>query len=713
MGRQIWWILRSYLSNKMFLAVLAGLALWGLFVGADALTNTVPNKSNIPAPPRGSLVVSSKESLEYVRRERLEAQVDDIDLGNVWIYQEMARQDAAGHTPGTNYSVDSPPASFYEILDEFPNLRNVRLSNVQSAGLQHLAGRRGIKYLQVADLGPHGMAAIAQLPDLERLDLQEHMPVQGIDQLVNLPRLEMLVLGNLATVNDAVLADIARLPHLRVFGVRSTYFSHEEIISDDGLRQLASAPSLKTIYVGGPRLPKHFDILVRAREVLPSIDVEPAMVPRRYPWVAGYFPAVAAVGIGIVVASQLSSPASRLAPGFLLAHAITAGGWLCGILLAMLLFMVSVRQPVVQSLILCSAAAMFFFAAGVDSVSKRRLGPAARATLWDWIVGLGVPLAILAGVLPDAREYALQWRLLVVLVAGVFLLVAMWHIVAILYRLPVVQAVDRPLPQYDGFLQVNRVSLLARRERLIERWSEGAANWTSWRSLQRLRAGNPPLNVIPFVAMFLVGALPVFITLRRVRPGAGLDPGPFFVFLPLIMLLMICGQVALKWRQRLTCLDVESLRPMSRSVVQRDWAIAMLLDLLPSAAIVGLVVGVASQVDLNAMELGNWLRVLPAWPNLLGAFVFLTAVLWMITAAACSLLVVIERQWMRLALTVLLLLMNSVGMGFLLAFRPGGPPRNLTAWDVLPTLWLPLVTGALVLAGMWHRWVRIDFDRRS
>lgn len=715
MGKQIWWVLRTYLSNKLFLAALAIVCIWGAIGAVNLLSRRVRLESNIPAIPRGQLMVYSIDSLEAVRRARLQDRVDDINLGGLWGTLEKQRQDAAGKPAGARYQTTLPPDSFYEVLDEFPNLRIVRIDYIPvepERALRRLAGRQGVQYLSLGGIGPLDLTAVSKLPGLERLDLDVHQPVSGVEKLSALANLKAIVFSSQAAVNDLVLREVASLPHLEIFGIRSHYFN--PAITDAGFKQLANAPNLQTFYVGGPDLPSQFDQLARARLVLPTINVQPAEVVTRLPWIAGFFPGVLALGVGLVVANQFGSSTSRLAPGFLSAHAITAAGWLSAIIAAMTFSMWMSRQPLMQSVILCGAAAMFFFSAGVDYLNKRRHGPAVSTGIWDWIISLGTPVLIFSGAIPGATEFAQHWRLAIVTASGVFAGAAVWHSITILRQLPAGNMLDSRLPRHTVPVptRADRMHAFARRERLIEGWYGVSVSWPLWKRLERWRAGNAPLLALPFILMFSFGGLAVIVALGRARPNVAMAVQVNLWFVPLILLLMVCGQVALVWRKRVTCLDMESLRPLSRSMVQGDWAIALLLDLLAPSAIVGLVIAVVSQLDLNAIGLGAWLLALPGWQSLLGAFVILAPALWAATAATCAVQVVVERQWVRLMLAVPFILVNSAGLGLLLAFRAGGPSRNLTAWDVLQLLWLPSLLSLLVLAWMWRMWTRIDFDRR-
>ncbi len=713
MVRQIYWVLRSYLANKLFSRLLAAFGLWGLVVLANLLTSKSYH-SNYPETPRGRPGVSTLDSLMYVRREKRQDQVDTLYLGGIWGDMERRGRAANGEVKPARYQAAAPPESFYDIIDEFPNLRIVGtdMSNVDSApALRRLAGRQGIEFLSLSGKDPLDMSAVAKLPGLKRLELSSDTPVPDIKKLASLANLEMLVFTSERGVDDTVLSEIAQLPHLEVLVLRWNYFNHG--ITDAGIKQLENSPNLKTFYVGGQRVPPQADLIVRGRALLSTIDVQPALVLQGLPWVVGFFPAGLAMGIGVVVASQLSTSASRLAPGFLLTHAVTAFVWLGTTVMVMALSMYVLWQPFVQSLVVCTAATLFFFSIGVDSISKRLLGLAARVTLWDWVIALGTPIVIYAIAFPAVRESAIRGRLTLVVLAGAFAAAAAWHAVTTLYRLSRVQTAGLPSQQYNGqsLLGISRGLLLSRRERFLESSCAIPARWTLWKSLQRWRAGNAPLAVMLFILYFPIGVAPVLFTLAQARDEMMVKVNLWVI--PLFLLLLITGQVALVWRRRVTCLAVESLRPISRSVLQRQWALAMLLDLFVPSLSLSLLVAVASQLNLSSFRLGGWYMAVPGWQNLLAAAVILTVTLWIISAAVCSLAIVIERQWVRLALFLPLLLASCLGLGFFVTHRTGIPLGSVTAWDVLPLLWAPVMLYAAVLAWMWRQWTRIDFDRSS
>jgi hypothetical protein len=184
-------------------------------------------------------------------------------------------------------------------------------------------------------------------------------------------------------------------------------------------------------------------------------------------------------------------------------------------------------------------------------------------------------------------------------------------------------------------------------------------------------------------------------------------------FVPVMLLFATCGQAASGWRKRLSCLDVESLRPISRSTLQREWTISLLLDLLPGAAIVGVLTALMLHINLTAISLRDWQAVISDWPGVLATSIFFSIAIWIITTGLCSLLVVVERTWLRLTLALGLLIACAIVVGPQAAWTTELPRRDLVPEEYIPLLWLPSIMCAIVAAGMWNMWTRIDFDRRS
>jgi hypothetical protein len=714
MGKQIYWVLRTYLANKLFLTLVSIVGLWCLFGVFQAFSPAAPNQSNIPAPPRGRLVVYSLDSLEAVRRGHLENEVDAISLGNLWSSMERARQDAAGKAPDARYSISPPPESFYEVLDEFPNLRIVRFDTFWPAqGFERLANRREIKYLTLGGIGLNDISPVAKMTGLERLDLEAYQPVTGYEQLANLPTLTTLVVSSEQALDDEALKQIAALPRLEVFGIRG--FSGDSKLTDAGLAQLAAAPHLQTFYVGGAKVPPQFDLLARARKVLPGVNIQPAVVVSRSPWVVGFIPGLLAMGVGAVVASQFTSSASRLAPGFASAHAIVAGGWLLLVMIATCLAFAIARMPLVQAAAFSGAGSTLFFYGGAELIRNRRLGGPVRSTPVQWMMAITVPAIILLAALPGASELAQRWSPVLLVAAVAFGLAVLWQVVEILRSLPGGSSHQKlaqsgaPVPFQPG-----PIYALAPREELFERWAAEPPRWSPWMCIRRWRAGNPQLRVVPIILLITFGSVAGAYFMQGFNPGTDRSALKINVWLlPLVLLVMVVGQIAFIWRKRVASLDVESLRPIARSTLQRDWALALLLDLATPSLAVGLFVALATSVDLGALELGIWRAALPDWRTVLLAAAVLTAVAWIVTAAVATLAVVIERAWVRLIAFLSLLALCSLGPGIALGLRVSNSPVPIGLWDVLPLLWMPTVLCALVAVWMWRMWTRIDFDRRS
>lgn len=95
-----------------------------------------------------------------------------------------------------------------------------------------------------------GLAELADLsfPHLEELDLSDCNLVtdEGLEQLARFPRLRLLLLGGCEQVTDVSMAVIADLPDLEYLDLRDL-----PLLTDEGLAALASARSLRQVVLCG------------------------------------------------------------------------------------------------------------------------------------------------------------------------------------------------------------------------------------------------------------------------------------------------------------------------------------------------------------------------------------------------------------------------------------------------------------------------------
>jgi len=711
MAKSIWWVLRTYLTNKAFLAALAFVGLLVFGFASQSFLRSTPNQSNIPTMPRGRLPVNVVQSLEDVRRAGAESEVDEIDLNALWWSTERARKEAARGTPAADYVI-APSGELFDALDEFPNLHIIRMSLPGASGaVKKLAGRDAIQYLSIG--GIRDVTPLAEMRGLERIDLDVYEPVAGLAALAQLPKLKMLVLAGDQALSDQALAELAKLPHLEVLAIRHQFANR--LITDAGLAKLAEAPSLQTIYVGGGSTVKEFDLLARCRRLLPVVNVQPAIIVSPFPFTVAIFPALLAMAVGFMVANQFRSPASRLAPEFVTAHAIVALGWMVIILFVIAVCLSVTRQPLLQSLATGAVVSVFAFGAGVNAVNQRLLGPAARSSIWNWVAGACMWTFFLTLGFPIARQSLAAWGLAMLAVTGIIALGYLRQALTVLRDLPAA-GVSNAMAQGNqaATLFDSRWAFFAvpRREQMIESWAAAPRACSLGFRLWRWRAGNFPLPMFRFVLLFAAGAGGTLVMLSGVQGKAGVSP-TVVVVLSLIMFLMGCGQIATVWRKRRTCLDVESLRPISRSVLQRDWAIALALDLLVPAILVGLASAVALQLRGDWRSSEAWRLLVSNWREILVSFAILSAVLWLVTIAVTSLATIIERLWLRVVVLLSTLTASGAAFGLLLALSTDLPRRSIEPVEILPLLWVPTVVSLIVIACMWRLWTRIDFDRRS
>ncbi len=705
MGNRIRWILVSYLTNRMFLVAIAFSFLW--FVGPVwfNLTRSLPYQSNLPPAPTSNLLVSSLGSLAEVRRRGLEGQVDAIDLGGLWSSMEIARQKPQSSQPGFRYSIGPPPTSFYDVLSEFPNLRSVSLGFQDSpGGLSEVSKLRQITYLSMGGT-VHDVAPLASLKNLQRLDLNTYQPLTNVAALASLPRLETITLASDQALSDKVFGELAKLPHLKALGIRSNLGNQG--ISLAGIAELGNSPSLETLYVGGNDVPRQFDLLAEARQALPQLEVRPAIVLPRPPLVACFPPVMLASAVGFLLASQFRSAALRLAPGFAKEHLLVAIGWTVLAGLAGATSVCLTGLSVGTSVFLAAGWLAIAFGGGVELFGQRNYGASALTNRCEASAhGIAIFGVLFALLLPSTNTG--PHPLLLLALAGTGSL-SLWRAAKMLRLMPELHG-GGGVQQPSGWWLDS-----GRRELQIESLEWEPTAKPRWNAVQRWRLGNPPLHMLFVALLFICGAIGTTIFMGRMIGSRGPDfnhnQASSFAFM---LLVFVCGQVATFWRKRLLSLDVESLWPISRSMLRRELAMALAVDLIVPA----LSIAAFAAVTINLPE--TWL-LLPlsvqwhdiAWRNIPGDFALLSIVLWTVCYASSAILIIVERAWLRLLLVfaaMFLTILATVGIAALHDDLPRytvGFPRVL-----LPYLWVPTAISGLALVWMWKLWARLEFDRQ-
>jgi len=246
------WILVSYLTRPLFL-VIVGFGTSLLAVGWILPIREYPVQiyPNAPAP---RMLVNSQASLDEVRRLGRQREVDGIDLTALWMEVAVKKR----WDPQLRKEVrelKQPSESFFEVLNEFPNLRWVKYEFVQrSNGLTQVAKRTGLEYLALDSGATIDLAVLRPLQNIRRIDFQLYAVPTNIAALAEFPKLETLVFESRSWVGDAVLCEMQRLPHLKTLVLSfDKSWPAQASLTRAGFEALAQVKSLKTLYVGGYR----------------------------------------------------------------------------------------------------------------------------------------------------------------------------------------------------------------------------------------------------------------------------------------------------------------------------------------------------------------------------------------------------------------------------------------------------------------------------
>jgi hypothetical protein len=204
----------------------------------------------------------------------------------------------------------------------------------------------------------------------------------------------------------------------------------------------------------------------------------------------------------------------------------------------------------------------------------------------------------------------------------------------------------------------------------------------------------------------------IFLFIPRLAGSQSWLPLSLGVY-PTFMLFIASFQIAANWRKRLTCLDVESLRPTRRAPLQREWAISLAWDLLPPAFATAAIATLSFQLRDEWLSAFAWQALIAGWAEAVAMLVVLTGALWLASLAFTCIIVVIERPWLGLVIAFGVFFMGGVPFGALLGSLARRWHFASDPGAALPLLLIPATVSAVVIVCMWRLWTRIDFDRRS
>jgi len=193
--------------------------------------------------------------LQDIRKAGKQAEVQYLELG--WMTEFLKRT--------TPPDANDKPALSLLFLKEFKNLKGLNVNyltltedELQEIGQCHLLTELSLSGIEIVE--PSGKKHRLQgselrylngLTNLEVLDLSQSEFSGGLQDLAGLPRLHTLILSSFEHLNDASVAQLKELPHLRTLILAPVYMNGSKItITDAGLASLKELPSLQTLYVG-------------------------------------------------------------------------------------------------------------------------------------------------------------------------------------------------------------------------------------------------------------------------------------------------------------------------------------------------------------------------------------------------------------------------------------------------------------------------------
>ncbi|MES1213153.1 MAG: hypothetical protein ABUL64_01065, partial [Singulisphaera sp.] len=561
-------------------------------------------------------------------------------------------------------------------------------------------------------------------PNLRYLTFSSFQPPQNVAALARLPRLTTIVFDSRAAVDDAILAELAKLPQLQTLAIDVPPTNqYNKPLTSAGFAALATSPSLTNIYVGGWKPESVAEYLPLARAALPNKSVQSSRkhvspVPPHFFYVIP-FVGIAAI-IGIQLSSQFRSPMRLVTPGFTRDHALFALG------LAVLASVGCATRLIVAGA-LPSAAITFATLIVTTMVAGTALTSLLTGTTFQLqglaraIPALNVVLIGLFVVLyvPEWATYLFQSgdpRVLVALISataasaillvGLFRNIVYWAAGAT--SLPTRQ--ERTGLNWGAMYRDNWQFAGSRRELQIDTLSNlRPKDMPWWRCVERWRLANSPLRVIRntmYMSAFFV--LFQFLVFRSSAINNA-DPRPIVVFGAQFVLIQMAMQVGVLWRARMLTLTLESTRPCSRRTLRYEWMAAFLIDLLPGVLLVTL---------LAAIGL-NWRPPLEvAWQAVPRTVVMIVPAAVALAVAIAAIIALVERMWLAFAcamgmiFTAPLAVLCTIGLRAVISRQDVPSPR---AFGQLfeSQAWGAAILGAIVILIMARRFFTFEVGRRA
>lgn len=713
------WIAMTYLTHRAMWILVAMAALMAL-VDFLASTKRPVMQQMYPGPPKARRTVNSLESLELARAEGLQSKVDALDMQRLWFDMNRKKQESVdeGAKQGA-VELSTPDDSFYAILSEFPNLHSLTYMDFgTNVDLKELRQLTHLESLTLNDpLNRFDLSEVAGFSGLKRLQISSFRARHDLVALAGLRELDTVIFETRSAVDDETLRQLAKLPALKTLVFNFTDTPQQPwSVAEPELVVLDRSATLRTVYVTS-RSGDQAQLISAMRTVLPRFTIVPAVAPADAPFrpIFCYLPPIfLTVAVSAVLATQLRRPASRLTPHFIASHLAVGLA-----LLALILVGSSVRLMVggaafLPALLVACLLQTSTLAVGAGTTLSADLQVPQR---WPLVPALFVLAIFFVAIMLWRNEGLLATsnpRVLAALVLAnlVFCAVSIvsfersvrWSQGSSPASAPREPRLFEPAPQS---WQSNFLLDTARREREIEALGLPRANANWYRRAQHWRLGNQPLRVVRFsIFALLIMTATQFFILSALESFRDLlwQQLPFYG----AMLLALCtSQVAMLWRHRLRILSVEVLRPRPRTSLQLEWMLAFLLDLLPLAAIFAVITTVGLHVDSSFVV---------EWS---GAAYHLVAFFFMGCAAALtvgSIIVVVQRGWLALALNYVLFMvfaLGVVGMAFAYGLFQDNTHPRITFETMLTLSWFPLIGCFITTWIMARKFQRLEIGTRS
>lgn len=626
MRRQVRRVLSTYLSRPLTWLLGVGylnlLFILGAWIAGESNSYTRCSPQFEPAGRTLRSLADWEAALQNEQQAdvvsiRLEYIINDVRLhGN-----SLNRTRSAGSEAGIEHVAD-----LFAGLRQFPNLQRLSLTDyrLSNNALRQLTHLRNLQMLSLSGtrIGPDDLQYLSKLRNLEVLDLTQCEVAGGLHHLSELPRLQTLIANSFEGVNDAFIADLSHLPHLRTLVMDATIAQDgQRFVTPAGLLPLGQHPSLRVVYIGpyplriavefpselthGHTVPAFSEPAQALRAVLPDLDIRRSAYVRSRIQIFNMLLIADGLTVMLLVLhliGQFSLPAARLMPNYRNPHLAVPAG----VLLLLLGF---------NGLVLWQTGSTFGAAFGTPWIAmmlaiavlfclfvpRHQLNP----TGWQTVLGvLGALLLPLKIVFSDSLDPWIDaWLLgdypavmgLIAMVSGLAL---PWSIVS-LRRLCVESNeldVEPGLTFSDNRRALERAATRKRADREPRMW-RGA-----WKPLEAIcergfhqnrlghrlalwRAGTGINRRNLFVALMMLLAYVQFDAFRQLQQAgtwhwAELWRPQAFFGVTLFLFCIPVVSVPFIWRQRRPMFRRESLLPLSRATFRRDIALAIACDTL-------------------------------------------------------------------------------------------------------------------------------------